>query len=195
MLTIVVPETKLLNEETFEIVNIPRTTLKLEHSLLSISKWESIWKKPYLQDWEWFQEELTHEMLLSYIKCMTINGEFSDTTYASIRASDFVEIQKYINDPMTATRFAGDENRNPVPGQKTTSEEIYQVMFECGIPKECEKWHINRLLTLIRAFAEKNNAETNKKSPQQQAQEMYNRNMWRQKHMAEMSKGKKIRPY
>lgn len=118
-------------------------TLELEHSLISISKWESKWHVPFIS-----KENKTEEQTLDYIKCMTINKNVPDSVYDCLTAEDVKKISDYINNPMTATTVA------EIPGQKksnqqVTSEVIYSWMTGLQIPFECEKWHLNRLLKLI----------------------------------------------
>lgn len=176
-LKLTVPQTQLLNENTLEIVVIPETKLVLEHSLISISKWESIWHEAFLKDRETLGGEMTEEMMLSYMQCMTINGEFDPKVYMCITQPQMVQIKSYLEDPMTGTTFKNDGPGHSGVGSITTSEEIYYAMFKWQVPKECEKWHINRLMTLLRVFSEKENPR--KMSQQEAAQDMYNRNMYR----------------
>lgn len=138
--------------------------LSLEHSLVSISKWESKWHKPFLDS-----KEKTEEEVLDYIKCMTINQNVSDDVYNRLSLDNIKEIKAYMEDTHTATWFNSyqDDSKKSGPRRKNeimTTELIYYYMFSCQIPKECEKWHINRLLTLIRVFSIKNNEEKNKMS-------------------------------
>lgn len=154
MLDIKIEPTELFDSSTNEFITIKEQTIYLEHSLVSISKWESIWHKPFLQKHNGDYKMPANE-LISYLKCMTINkNNVSDDVYKAISKDNFNKINTYINDPHTATIIR--DNR---PGQNsnkpTTSEEIYYMMFSYGIPMECQKWHINRLLTLIKLFAVK----------------------------------------
>lgn len=152
-----------------EFVNTPHVVLRLEHSLVSLSKWESKHKKPYLKD----NEQKTPEEILDYIKCMTITQNVPDEVYALLTKQDLEKINNYIIDPMTATWF-NENNANNGPSQQTrrkkeqiTSELIYYWMISYRIPMQCEKWHLNRLLTLIRIFSIKDaeaNGKTNKMS-------------------------------
>ena len=144
MLKIYTPKTELFNEQTCEFVYIPSTELVLEHSLISLTKWESKWKKSFLN-----VKELTNEELIDYIRCMTVGKEADELVYKNLGNANLRKIQKYIDDPMTATTIKDAKNhvhRNEI----ITSEIIYYWMIEHGIPFECEKWHLNRLLTLIR---------------------------------------------
>lgn len=140
MLTLYIEESEVYIESTSEFVTIKPSKLILEHSLLSISKWEAKWKKSYLHE-----VKKTKEEFIDYIKCMTI-GNVDDAVYAGLSDDNINTVMNYINDPMTATTFAdkGKKSREII-----TSEIIYYWMIEFGIPFECEKWHINRLLTLI----------------------------------------------
>ena len=149
MKKIVVPSKEFFNEETSEFVTTKETTLCIEHSLLSISKWESIWHIPFLQ-----KKPKTTEQAISYIECMTINGPIDKNVYSALSNQNLHDVQMYIDDPMTATTFSdiGGKKSNEV----ITSELIYYWMIALNIPFECQKWHINRLLTLIRVCNIKN---------------------------------------
>ena len=140
MLTLYIKESEVFLEETSEFMVIKPTKIVLEHSLLSISKWEAKWKKSYLHEVQKSRDEF-----IDYIKCMTI-GNVDDIVYFGLSDDNIKEVMDYINDSMTATTFAekGKKSREII-----TSEIIYYWMIEFGIPFECEKWHINRLLTLI----------------------------------------------
>lgn len=132
--------------------------LILEHSLLSISKWESTWHVPYLET-----KEKTDEQAYDYLKCMTIGKEeVPDIVYRVIPPKELDRISKYINDSMTATTLRFRQQRGKP--EILTSELIYYYMFEAGIPKECEKWHVNRLMTLIGIYGIKRDTGSNKMS-------------------------------
>lgn len=126
-------------------------TLQLEHSLISISKWESKWHKPFLT-----KQEKTYEEIVDYIKCMTLNPNVKDDVYEHLTKENFKEINDYIENPMTATTFSGDKSKGK-NREILTSEVIYYQMVAFNIPFECQKWHLNRLTTLIRVCGEKNN--------------------------------------
>jgi len=145
MLEIVIEGQELFDERTQEFISTKPVVLKLEHSLISVSKWESKWHKPFLND-----EEKTEEELLDYIRCMTITQNVDPNVYLCLTPLNHFEIRQYMNDSMTATWF-NDKNKMPKSKQRaTTSELIYYWMIELGIPDRFEKWHLNRLLTLIR---------------------------------------------
>ena len=124
-------------------------TLCLEHSLVSISKWESKWEKPFLSS------DKTDEEFLDYIKCMTLTRNVPDDVYDRLTEKNIEDINRYVNAPMTATTFY--KNSNTKAGREiVTSEIIYYWMISLNIPVEFEKWHINRLITLIRVCEIKN---------------------------------------
>lgn len=122
--------------------------LQLEHSLVSISKWESKWRKPFL-----YQDNKTTEEIIDYIKCMTITQNVKDEVYGRLTTNNINEINDYIKSPMTATTFSDSRGTSR---EIITSELIYYWMISNNIPMECQKWHINRLLTLIRVCNVKN---------------------------------------
>lgn len=127
-------------------------TLNLEHSLISLSKWESKYKKPFLNR----TEERTREESLYYIKCMTLNKDVSDDVYESITNIEINKVNEYIDDKMTATWFNENGPKSPKRNQEVvTSELIYYWMIALNIPVSFEKWHLNRLMTLIRVCEEK----------------------------------------
>lgn len=150
MLNLKVPAQEIFNEKTQTFEKSKEFTLTLEHSLVSISKWEAKWHKPFLDD----KNKKTNEELMDYIKCMTITQNVDPNIYNLLPQHKelMTQINNYIADTMTATTFAS--NRSPqVKGRKTqkmTSELIYYWMVNYNIPFDCQKWHINRLLTLIR---------------------------------------------
>ena len=151
MLQITIPAIELWDEQKEEfITSVKEQTLQLEHSLISISKWESKWHKPFLS-----KETKTREQTLDYIKCMTITKNVEDSVYSRLSNSNIDDINDYIDDPMTATTFSNISN-NSNRKETTTSELIYYWMISYNIPMECQKWHLNRLLTLIRICDVKN---------------------------------------
>lgn len=150
MLTITIPATEEFDEVKGEFVYTKEHTLQLEHSLISISKWESKWCKPFLA-----KGDKTFEETIDYIKCMTLNKNVSDEVYGCLTQSNVAAINEYIGAPMTATTFSGNE-RGKKSNEQITSELVYYWMIALNIPFECQKWHINRLLTLIRVCNVKN---------------------------------------
>lgn len=153
MLQITIPAAEYYDDSKGEFINVPSQTLMLEHSLLSISKWEAKWKKPFLVD----NPPKTEEETIDYIRCMTINHRTVDPRcYMGLTKELYEQIADYINDPMTATTFSNNQRQNGSKRQIITSELLYYDMTVCNIPFECEKWHLNRLLTLINICAIKN---------------------------------------
>ena len=149
MLTVVIPKTELFDEKTDEFKYFDGCTLLLEHSLISLSKWESVWQKPFLS-----KESKSNEETLDYIKHMTLTRGVPPETYLHIPDAVLQEINEYIAAPMTATTFT---NKDPVSGREVvTAEIIYYWMVTFNIPVDFEKWHLNRLLTLIRVCNIKN---------------------------------------
>ena len=127
-------------------------TLTLEHSLISISKWESKWHKPYMGN-----DDKTPEEAVDYIRCMSIKGEPDDNTLSSLSRKNLEDIANYIEDPMTATTVKeSKDSLGGVPKNFVTSELIYSYMVNYNIPVEFEKWHLNRLLILIKVLNEQN---------------------------------------
>lgn len=149
MLYITVPANELWDEEKQEFISIKETTLQLEHSLVSLSKWESKWHKAYYSN-----KSKTSDEVLDYIRCMTLTQNVKPEVYRCLTQDNIAAISSYIEDPMTATTFMEDGNKG---GKETiTSELMYYWMIALNIPFECQKWHINRLLTLIRVCNVKN---------------------------------------
>lgn len=144
MLQITIPASESWDEKKEEFVTTAKEqTLQLEHSLVSLSKWESKWCKAFLT-----KDKKTLEETIDYIRCMTITQNVNPEVYNRLTISNIEEINRYIEAPMTATVFYN----NPHGGRKQTitSELIYYWMISFGIPMECQKWHLNRLITLIR---------------------------------------------
>lgn len=155
MLDLYIKGGELYNSETNEFLYIPETKLRLEHSLISLSKWESKWKKPFLDK----DYQLSHEESIDYIRCMTITPNVDPIVYFGLDNNAVNYVTNYIDDPMTATWFSDDKKKKAKPSrEKITSELIYYWMIAYQIPSQYEKWHLNRLLTLIRICEVKNEA-------------------------------------
>lgn len=150
MLRITIPATELWDEDKEEFINTKEQTLQLEHSLVSLSKWESKWHKPFLS-----KDIKTEEENIDYIKCMTITQNVDPKVYDFIPNDIREKIKEYIEDKMTATWF-NDEKSGKGGSEQITSELIYYWMITQNIPIKCEKWHLNRLLTLIKVCNVKN---------------------------------------
>ena len=154
MLPIVVPARELYNEDTNEFINIPRTELKLEHSLVSISKWEAKYKKPFISKTK--KDTKTREETIDYIRFMTLTQNVDPIIYYGLTDENIREIAEYIDDPMTASWVSDEENNKSRSNEAITSELIYWWMTALRIPWEAQKWHLNRLLMLIRIGNKKN---------------------------------------
>lgn len=150
MLTITIPAREMFDETTQRFVLYKEQKLQLEHSLVSLSKWESKWCKPFLT-----QEPKTLEETIDYIKCMTITQNVDPNIYSNLSKKNIEQINEYIAAPMTATTF-GDNKKHGSSRETTTAELIYFWMISFNIPMECQRWHLNRLLTLIRVCNIKN---------------------------------------
>lgn len=155
MLRVAVPEVEYYDEVKNEFVKLDGCTLQLEHSLVSISKWESKWNKPFLG-----KTEKTREESIDYIRCMTVSpSDVDPRLYYALPKKAIESIHKYIEAPMTATWF-NERNKHKAPPRKViTSEVIYSWMIALEIPFECQKWHLNRLLTLIHVCDINNNPQ------------------------------------
>ena len=167
MLKIEVPGQEWWDEGKAEFCYIEPVTLQLEHSLISLSKWESKWKVPF-----YGPEPKTEEQMRDYVRCMTVTKRVDPAVYDRLSRENLDAIHLYMEDPMTATWFTGEPkpsdwnkpaaNQNGVKkpplkrrgGKTMTSEVLYARMFEAGVPLECAKWHLNRLMTLIRVIQE-----------------------------------------
>lgn len=150
MLTITVPGGELYDEANELFIEVKPQTLQLEHSLISLSKWESKWHKPFLSKFDKSAEET-----LDYVRCMTVTPGVDPMVYARLTNENIATINEYIDNPMTATTFSNTQ-KGGSSGEQVTSEVIYYWMIALTIPFECEKWHLNRLLTLIRVCDAKN---------------------------------------
>lgn len=164
MLSLTIPESEQWDESKQEFIRTKSVVLQLEHSLISISKWESKWQKVFLS-----KEEKSVEETIDYVRCMTI-GTVDPDVYYFLSSENFRQINQYIESPMSATFFAKEADGHP-NREQVTSELIYYWMIALNIPFECEKWHLNRLLTLIRVCNLKN------RSPKKRSKrEIMNRN-------------------
>lgn len=150
MLQLVFPSTEFFDERTNKFIAVKGQTLQLEHSLVSVSKWEAKWKKPFMNP-----KPKTEEETIDYIRCMTITQNVNPLVYSMVTKDHVATVMDYINDPMTATTIKKKEGT----GSRAivTSEVIYYQMTAYQIPFDpCQKWHLNRLLMLIRVCDEKN---------------------------------------
>lgn len=142
MLEVTIPNIELFDEESEEFLLLKGQKLTLEHSLVSISKWESKWCKSFFT-----KDAKTEEESIDYIRCMTITQNVDERIYKYIPDKIIQEITNYIDAPMTATTI--NTGKNNTNREIITSELIYYWMITFNVPMKCEKWHLNRLLTLI----------------------------------------------
>jgi len=163
MLTIVVSAVESFDDTTQEFVSKGGTALVLEHSLVSLSKWESEHEKPFLG-----KEEKTEEEVISYIKAMTLTPNVPAEIFTQLSEDNFIEINRYIESKQSATWFS-EAPGAPKSSEVITSELIYYWMTVFNIPFETETWNLNRLFNLIRICNIKA-AKPKKMSRQEQAQ-------------------------
>lgn len=179
MLMITVPKTELFDEATSEFLYTKEQTLQLEHSLVSLHKWEARHHKPFLS-----REPRTADESVDYIRCMTITQNVDPNVYIAINKEIIDRVNDYIDDSMTATTFP-QEQRKSATRDVITAEIIYYWMIQYRIPFECRKWHLNQLLTLIRVCEAKSQAP--KKMPRDEmlawrrAQNAKRRKQWNTK--------------
>lgn len=149
MLQLIIPANELWDERRQEFIQIDSQVLELEHSLVSLSKWESKWNKAFLS-----KEPKTYEESIDYIRCMTLTQNVNPDVYLGLTNEQINEVNRYIEAPMTATTV---NNKNGKRSREiVTSELIYYWMISLQIPFECQYWHLNRLMTLIQVCNVKN---------------------------------------
>jgi len=165
MLEITIPAGELWNEAKSEFIHTDEQTLILEHSLVSLSKWESKHCKPFLSD-----KPKTLEEDIDYIRCMTLNAVRSPDCYYNMTRETISGIHEYMEAPMTATWFSNSKTQ-PKSREVITAERIYYWMTVLNIPFSCETWHLNRLFTLIRVCSEEQKPKKDLK-----AKDLYKRN-------------------
>ena len=145
-----IPELEFFDNRTQTFVKMPArhvdaVHLQLRHSLMSIAKWESRWHESFVE-----KEQMTAEELLDYVRCMTINPQKNQDVYKNLTEEDFKEIMEYMADPMSAIDLRKKKKPKKHGRKKTeTAESVYFAMINLGIPMDFEKWHFNRLSTLI----------------------------------------------
>lgn len=164
MLSIVVPGREAWDEKRETFIVTKEQKLQLEHSLVSIQKWEAKWKIPFLT-----KEPKTYEQTIDYVRCMTITQNVKPEVYMNLTNENLKAINDYIGEDMTATWFAKSTNQKQ-SRQQITAELIYYWMVALKIPEEYRKWHLNQLITLIRV-AEAEQTPTKKRSRRQMLSE------------------------
>lgn len=163
MLEIKISAKEGFNNSTQEFINTKETVLCLEHSLVSISKWEAKYKKPFINENNKSEEETK-----DYIKFMTITQNVDPIVYDMLSKKEMKIINDYIDSQATATKFYENKTVEGIGGpvkrknETITSELIYYWMISFQIPFECQKWHLNRLLTLIRICSIKEKEQNGK---------------------------------
>ena len=175
MLQLKITTAEGFDEATSEFVSADGAVLELEHSLVSVSKWESKWEIPFLGS-----EAKTDDQVLDYVRMMFSGAEFPEQLLPHFTAENYTQINDYINAKMSATWFR--EVRQPPSQEVVTSELIYYWMIALGIPFECQNWHLNRLLTLIKVCNIKNSPDK-KMSQREIAQQNRDLNAQRQREL------------
>lgn len=153
-----IPEGDFFDETNEIFIHSPGYKFKIEHSLVSLAKWESKWKVPFLHT------ELNRKQWLDYVRCMTITQNIDPLAYRMISKKQLKEIQDYIDESQTATTIKDNTPNKPRRKEIITAEIIYYWMLSYNIPVEFEKWHLSRLLTLIEVCSIKNNTQGKKMS-------------------------------
>lgn len=151
MLVIEVPERRLWDEKNLMFIQSKGATLQLEHSLLSLQKWEAIHKKPFLS-----KEAKSLEETKSYVKCMTINKNVPSDVYDALTDAEYSKINAYINESRSAAFFNEEDSRTKYNSEQITADLIYYWMIALNIPFECKTWHLDQLFKLIKICNIKN---------------------------------------
>lgn len=161
MLELTIKGSETFDSETQVFGKTEDVVLKLEHSLVSLSIWESKWEKPFLS-----REEKTTEEVYGYIQAMSLEGEIPKEVLARLSSENVSDLNKYIEAKMTATWFNTAAAPRSGPASVITAEVIYHWMTALQIPYECQYWHLNRLITLVKVINEKNAEASNGKKKQ-----------------------------
>lgn len=151
MLKLTIPESSFWDSEKQVFVDLPSVDLELEHSLLSLSKWESKYHKPFLG-----KDEKSPEEISGYVEAMIVTPDYPSGVVDRLSQDNINTINEYINDPQTATTVHEMSSNKPGKRQTVTSELVYYWMVSYQIPIECETWHFNRLISLIKIANVKN---------------------------------------
>lgn len=184
MLEIVIKETELFNEKSMKLIRVPSVTLRLEHSLRSLSKWEMEWEIPFYSD-----QKKTPEQLLSYVSQMS-EDPIDDFTLSRFGQDEFNKLNKYLGSKLSATWFSDEGDKKSGRGPVVTSELIYYWMTAFNIPFECDTWPLPRLMNLIKIAQIKTEQQNPKKNKRPQSQMLSERAALNAKRRADMnSKG------
>lgn len=159
MIIISTPPGDYYDEQKQEFFSVEGQTIRLEHSLRSLAKWEARWKKPFLS-----KKEKTRAETIDYVRCMSMTPGVDPSAFNMLTNESLNKISEYINDPMTATTFSDRGPKKPPSREIITAELIYYWMVALQIPFECQDWHLNRLLTLIHVCEIKNQPKNKKKT-------------------------------
>lgn len=154
---VTIPDQEMWDSEKNEFVYVKGCTIRMKHSLLSISKWEMTWKKPFLKP----GYVMTEEETLDYYRCMTITQNVDPGIYRYIPTSEQEKINKYIETPMSA--YIPQNKKSGGVKHTFVSEHIYYWMTAANIPQSYEKWHLSRLLNLLEIAANENDPKKSKK--------------------------------
>lgn len=164
MLKLTIHGTEQFDEASNEFFTPADVNLELEHSLISLSKWEAIWEKPFLS-----AEEKTTDETFSYIECMCLTPDVPPETFRRLRGDHLETINKYIEAKMSATWFTDAPAPKGRSREVITAEIMYHWIVAFTLPLDVENWHLNRFFTLVKVCNEKNAPPDKKKkmSPQQ----------------------------
>ena len=161
MLLLQIPDQELWDPIREKFITVKGCDIELEHSLASISKWESKWHIPFHDD----RKEKTLEQNIDYVRCMCLTKGVDPNVFNYLTQENTKQISDYIGDSSTATWFSDSANKRGGKREIITAEIIYYWMTAYNIPESYQFWHINKLMTLLRVCAEKNNPDKNKKIP------------------------------
>jgi len=150
MLKLIIPQEESFDEATNRFVVTKATILEFEHSLASLSKWESTFERPFLSN-----DKKSSEEVIAYVEMMLLTPDVSVETLESLTQVHYDKINQYISSKQTATTI-NEVRKGGRGGEVITAEIIYYWMVSMGIPFECQYWHLNRLLMLIKVINRKN---------------------------------------
>lgn len=176
MLKVTIPAQELFDNANQKFITTEPITFQIEHSLISLSKWESEWHVAFLDK----KRKKTPSEILDYIRCMTITQNIKPEAYLFITSEILQEILDYVDNPMSATKITDNRLGSPT-NEPVTSEMLYAQMIMYGVPVEFEKWHLNRLMTLLKVLR-KMNTPAKKMSRSEILSRNSSLNAWRKAH-------------